>query len=123
MSLADELESIAAIAAGFAAAGERLSGILAAEPHDGARVYLCAFESDDGRAWLALDGTGAPLADARAVREAVELAALCEVAEEAAGGGDLEELIRRLGEIRTADAPEGIEAAEAAAAALAAELE
>ena len=123
MALADDLQSIATLAAAFAVPGERVTGILAVEPHEGERVYLCAFESGESRTWLALDGDGTPLTDARAVRAAVELAALCEVAEEAAGGGDLDELIRRLGEIRAADAPEGIEAAEAAAAALAAELE
>jgi phosphohistidine phosphatase SixA len=48
----------------------------------------------------------------------VSLSALCEVAEETAGGGDLAELRARLAELRRTEAPEGIEQAEAAAAAL-----
>jgi len=40
---------------------------------------------------------------------------MCEVATDAAGGGDLEALIARLGELRMREAPEGIESAEEAA--------
>jgi hypothetical protein len=85
----------------------------------GRRVYLCVFESADGRSWLALDDDGAPLTEGRLVREAASLAALCEVAEESAGGGDLPALRARLAELRENEAPLGIEEAEAAAAALA----
>jgi hypothetical protein len=53
----------------------------------------------------------------------VSISALCEVAEETAGGGDLPELRARLAEIRETEAPEGIEEAEQAAAGLAATLE
>ena len=49
--------------------------------------------------------------------------ALCEIAEESAGGGDLPELLARLAEIREQEAPEGIEEAEEAAKALAETLE
>ena len=59
----------------------------------------------------------------RLVREAASLAALCEVAEESAGGGHLAELRARLAELRETDNPEGIEEAEAAAAALAETLQ
>jgi HPt (histidine-containing phosphotransfer) domain-containing protein len=52
------------------------------------------------------------------VREATSLAALCELAEETAGGGDLGALRARLAELRETEAPDGIEAAEEAAAAL-----
>ena len=85
----------------------------------GRRVYLCAFESAEGHAWLALDDDAQPLTERRLVREAASLAALCEVAEESAGGGDLAELRARLAELRETDNPEGIEEAEAAAASLA----
>src|SRR5207247_10381969 len=94
-----------------------------AEPPAGARVYLCAFESAGGRTWLALDDGGSAIGERRLVRDAVEIAALCEVAEETVGGGDLPELRRRLVEIRDAEAPEGIDPALAAAAALEAELQ
>jgi hypothetical protein len=120
MALADELEQIVQAAAVYAAPGERVAGILAAEPLEVGRVYLCAYESEDGgHAWLGLDADGRPVASARAVRDAASLAALCEVAEATAGGGDLPELRARLAEIRETEAPAGIEQAEAAAASLA----
>ncbi len=118
MSASEDVERIAVAAAGFAAPGEALAGVLVAETL-GRRVYLCAFESAERTAWLALDDAAQPVGDARLVREAASLAALCEVAEESAGGGNLPELRARLAEIREADAPQGIEEAEAAAAALA----
>jgi hypothetical protein len=119
MSLADDVERIAEAAAASARVGERVTGVLVAEPAGAGRVYLCAFESEDGAGWLALDAAGRPIDDRATVHEAVSLAALCEVAEETAGGGDLPELRARLAEIRETDAPEGIEEVEAAAAALA----
>jgi hypothetical protein len=48
----------------------------------------------------------------------VSIAALCELAEESAGGGDIGELRARLVELRLTENPEGIEDAEVAAAAL-----
>jgi hypothetical protein len=123
MALSDDLERIAAPAAAFAQPGEHVTGILAAEPEQGVRVYLCAFESADGHAWLALDDEGRPLAERRLIRDAASLAALCEIAEESAGGGDLAELRGRLAELRETEAPEGIEEAEDAAAALEATIQ
>jgi hypothetical protein len=123
MTLAADLERIAAAAAAFAAPGENVVGVVAAEPLARARVFLCAYEAGDARSWLALDDTGAPVADRAAVRQAAELAGLCEIAEESAGGGDLEQLIARLVEIRETEAPLGIEEAEVAARALAAAIE
>jgi hypothetical protein len=115
----DELERVAAAAETYAAAGERLAGILAAELLQRGRVYLCAYERADGHGWLALDSNAEPLASRDAVREAAQLAAMCEVAEEAAGGGHLEDLRARLRELRETEVPEGIEEAEEAARALA----
>jgi hypothetical protein len=122
MAVVDDVERIAEAAAAYAADGEQLAGVLVAEPL-GRRVYLVAFESGEERTWLALDDDGIPLTDRRLVREAASLAALCEVAEESAGGGDLPQLLDRLAEIRETDAPEGIEEAEEAATALAATLQ
>lgn len=118
MTVAEDVARIATAAVAFAAPGEELAGMLVAETL-GRRVYLCAFESGEGRAWLALDDGGQPLTDGRLVREAASLAGLCEVAEEAAGGGHLPDLRARLAEIRETDNPDGIEEAEEAAAALA----
>lgn len=114
MTLEDELERIARAAARYANGGERLTGILPAEPHGGERVYLCAFERGEERTWLALDAVGRPLADRRLVREAASIAALCELAEEVAGGGDLDELLSQLVALRLTENPAGIDEAEEA---------
>ena len=118
MALSEDLETIAAAAAAFALPGERVAGVLATEPPRAGRVYLCVYESESGRAWLALDDVAQPVRSRTLVRAALSLSALCEVAEETAGGGDLAELRARLAELRRTEAPEGIEQAEAAAAAL-----
>jgi hypothetical protein len=114
VSLAEELSRAAEEAARYAGAGEELVGVLPAEP-TGGRVYVCAFDGTAGRSWLALDGEGRPVRRRELVRDAVSIAALCEVAEEAAGGGELEELRRRLASLRTIENPPGIEEAENAA--------
>ena len=113
MALADDLERVAAAAAGVDGG---LTGVLATEPASGRRIYLCAFEAPEaGRTWLALDSAGEPIRDRREVRDAVSIAALCEVAEEAAFPGDLDELRAQLVALRISEAPEGIEEAEQAA--------
>jgi hypothetical protein len=117
MGVAEDVARIAAAAAAFAAPGEEVGGVLVAETL-GQRVYLCAFESTNGRTWLALDDEEQPMTEQRLIREAASLSALCEVAEESAGGGDLRQLRARLAELRETEAPQGIEEAEAAAAAL-----
>lgn len=120
MSLADDVERIGNAAQALAAPGEHVTGVLAVELPDAGRIYLCAYgTADAGRAWLALDDDARPLRDARTVREAASLAALCEVAAESAGGPELDDLRARLAELRATEAPPGIEEAEAAAAALA----
>lgn len=114
MGLPDDLERVAAAAAAHGD-GDRVSGVLPTEA-GGRRVYVCAFETREGeRTWLALDGDGRPVVDRRDVRDAVSIAALCEVAEEAAFPGDLDELRAQLVALRITEAPEGIDEAEAAA--------
>ena len=122
MTVADDVERIASAAAGFAGPGEDVAGVLATETL-GRRVYLCAFEAPEGHGWLALGDHGEPLTERRLVREAASVAALCEVAEESAGGGNLSQLRARLAELRETDDPEGIDDAEAAAASLAETLQ
>jgi hypothetical protein len=122
VTVAEDVGRIATAAAAFAEPGEEVTGVLVAETL-GRLVYLCAFESAAGNAWLALDGNATPLTEGRLVREAASLAALCEVAEESAGGGHLADLRSRLAELRETDGPSGIEEAEAAATTLAETLQ
>ena len=120
MALSDDLARLATAASAHASDGEAVVGVLATEPAAGARVYLCAFAAgEDGpRSWLALDDVGSPLADRQLVADAVSMAALCEVAAEAAFPGDLDDLRAHLVQLRMTEAPPGIEEAEAAAAEL-----
>jgi hypothetical protein len=119
VTLLDELERIAAAAAPHAPGGHAISAVLAAEPGAGDRCYLCAFEAPgEGRAWLVLDDGGRPVTDRRSVRDVIAMAALCEIAGEAAAGGDLDELLAQLVALRLTEAPEGIDEAEDAVRAL-----
>jgi hypothetical protein len=117
MSLEEEIAAAREAAVRHAEVGEEVVGVVPAEPA-GARVYLCAYQRDGESTWLALDEASTPVADRDLVRGAVSIAAMCELAEESAGGGDLGDLRARLVEVRLAEAPEGIEDAEVAAAEL-----
>jgi hypothetical protein len=110
MTLTTELERVAQATGADA--------VLAAEAHPGDRVYVCAFEDGGGRTWLAFDSAGEPVADRRRVRDAVSIVALCELAEETAAGGDLDELRSQLAALRVTENPPGIENAEEAVLAL-----
>jgi hypothetical protein len=113
-----DLERIA-VAAEVYANGDVLVAVLAAEPAERSRRYLCAFEgAAGGRTWLALDDAGAPVTSRREVHDAASIAALCEVAEECAFPGDLDSLRAQLVALRIAEQPAGIDEAEAAARAL-----
>jgi hypothetical protein len=118
MALRDDLDRIAQAALALGEPGEELTGIVPAEPGEGERAYLCAFARGDERSWLVLDDTGAPVTDREAVRRTASIAAMCELAEETAGGGELDELRDRLVTIRLTESPDGIEEAEEAALAL-----
>jgi len=116
VGLEEEIAAAAEAATAHAANGEDLEGVVPAEHAAGARVYLRAYRSGEEQTWLALDSQHRPVVDRALVREAVSIAAMCELAEESAGGGELGELRARLVELRLTDAPEGIEEAEVAAA-------
>jgi hypothetical protein len=111
MTLAEELEGIARRAADHG----RVSGVLAAEPGSGRRFYLVAFDEDEHRAWLVLDRDGEPVAEREDVRDAASIVAMCELAGDLAGGGDLEALRSQLAQVRIVEQPPGIDEAEAAA--------
>ena len=118
MALGEDLARIAAAAARHAADGEAVEAVLPTEPREGERVYLCAYARNGDRTWLALDEAAEPVSSRVRVREAVSIAALCELAEDAAGGGDLEELRSQLVSLRLTENPPGIDEAEEAALAL-----
>jgi hypothetical protein len=113
MGLGEDIAAARAAAARHTITGEAVVGIVPTEA-GGVRVYLCAFEGENGSAWLALDEQGEPVTERSLVRDAVSIAALCELAEESAGGGDLADLRARLAELRATEAPAGIDEAEAA---------
>jgi hypothetical protein len=85
VALESDLRRIAEAAGRFAADGEEVAGIVPAEPASGIRVYVCAYVDGEATSWLVLDATAVPVQDLALVRDAVSIAALCELAEEAAG--------------------------------------
>ena len=60
MDLDGDLARAAEAASAFAAEGERLDAVLAAEPSSGERVYLVSYAGEGGRSWLVLDARGEP---------------------------------------------------------------
>jgi hypothetical protein len=115
MALSDDVDRAAEAAAALASDDERVLGIVPAEPEPGARRYLVAFARGEERTWLVLDAQGAPVTEREEVRRAASIAAMCELAEESAGGGELDELRDRLVTLRLTESPPGIEEAEEAA--------
>ena len=85
MALSDDVSRIAAHAATHARPGQRVAAVLAVESAAGERLYLSAFADDAGnQEWLALGDDGAPITSRERVREAASIAALVEIAEDAA---------------------------------------
>jgi hypothetical protein len=118
VALRDDLDRVAGEARAFLGPGEELAGVVPAETEPGRRTYLCSFERGGAMTWLVLDDAGQPVTDRESVRQTVSIAAMCDLAEESAGGGDLAELRERLVAVRLTESPPGIEEAEAAALAL-----
>ena len=118
MGLEEQLRLAVETAVRFADDGEEVSGVVPAEPASGERVYLCVYSRGESQRWLALDAGGSPVDDRRLVRDAVSIAAMCELAEETAAGGDLDELRSQLVALRMTENPPGIDEAEEAVLAL-----
>jgi hypothetical protein len=119
VALADELARVEARAASLVEGDALVSGIIATEPASGRRIYVCSLDGVDGlRSWLALDESGDPVTSRADLRAAVSIGALCEIAADTAGGGDLESLVTSLLELQERESPDGIEDAVAAARAL-----
>jgi hypothetical protein len=118
VALSDDLRRAAESAVRWAEMGEELTGIIPAEPSAAVRVYLCSFTLNGGRRWLVFDDRGSPVTSRSLVREAVSIAALCELAEETAVGGDLDDLAAELVALELTERPVGIEQAQEAVRAL-----
>jgi hypothetical protein len=115
VGLREDLERIGASAAALAEEGQKLDGVVPAQAEPDERTYLCAFVRGEERTWLVLDDEGAEVTSREVVRRTVTIIALCELAEERAGGGELQELREQLVALRLTEQPEGIEEAEEAA--------
>ena len=119
MSLQEALDLAAEHALAIVEPGSEVSGVLATEADPGRRVFVCSIDGADARrGWLAVRENGSAVTGRPELRAAVSIAALCEVAADSAGGGDVDGLIASLADLRDREAPEGIEKAEAAAQAL-----
>jgi hypothetical protein len=119
MELLEELDRAVGLAAQHVEDADVVSGVVASEPRGGERVYLVSVDGGDGlRSWIAIRADGEPVTSRRELREAVSIAALCEIAADASGGGDLDALIASLAELRRRESPPGIEEVEEAARAL-----
>jgi hypothetical protein len=114
MALAEDLERIAEAAARHG----RVEAVLAAEPASRRRLYLVALGVNGDRRWGVLDDAGELVARRDDVRDTASIVAMCELAEDLAGGGDLEQLRAQLAQVRIVEQPAGIEEAEEAALAL-----
>jgi hypothetical protein len=91
MALDRELRRIAEVAVTYCRDGEELAGIVPAEPAVGVRLYVCAYRDGEETSWLVFAADGSPIDDRSQIRDAVSIAALYELAEEAAGQADGEE--------------------------------
>jgi hypothetical protein len=114
MALEEELVR----AAGTAAAHGEVTGVLAAEPRDGLRFYLVALEAGESARWIVLDADGQDVDRHEDVRSVASIVALCELAADVAGGGDLAALRQELARLRVLERTDGVAEAEEAADAL-----
>ena len=90
----------------FARDGERLAAVLPTEPVLARRVFLCAYEGDGVATQLARARRRRGRSpDGTLVRDAVTVAALCEVAVEHAALGDLDDPARSSSAVRLTEAP------------------
>jgi hypothetical protein len=126
VTLEQDLEQAATAATAWAKPGEAVLAVIAAEPDPGLVVYLVALAApaagsgaeEPPRGWVALDRACTPIDSWPTIRDAISIAAMCEVAEEMAGGGDLDDLRSQLVGLRLVENPPGIDEAIAAVDAL-----
>ena len=108
VALAQDLRRVAEAAVRYAGPGEEVVGIVPAEAIWGLAPTSAPTAARTARragSWL--DEDGKPVKDRVRIREVVSIAALVELAEETAGGGDLEELRSQLVALRLLENPAG----------------
>ncbi len=59
-------------------------------------AFVCAVAGDDGLGWVVINAEGEPITDGATVRQAVEIAAICEAAEESAAALAVDEALPAL---------------------------
>jgi hypothetical protein len=92
----EQLERARDAAAAGAGDGESVVAVLPAEPGSGSLVFVVAFDRAGELSYLALDERHRPVDDRRLIRDAVNMLALAERAEEVAGAAAAEELAAAL---------------------------
>jgi hypothetical protein len=100
---AARIEAVAARAE--AASALPCTAVLPVRVAAGRDLFVCAFGADGEHVWLVVDEAGEGVRDEQVVREAVELAAICESAEEAAAvlaGADALAALERAGALAAA---------------------
>jgi hypothetical protein len=77
VGLVEDASRIAAAGAAHARPDERVVAAFPIEPAGEERLYLCAFEAQDGsQTWFGVDEEGAPVGDRKRVRDAAAIAAM-----------------------------------------------
>jgi hypothetical protein len=123
VTLESEMQAARDAALLYAADGEAVAAVMAAEPGLGSRVYLIAFDRDGDLSYMAFDAVLAPVADRRLVREAVVMLGLAERAEEASTAITADQLEQPVVAAESALRAAGREQAADAAAAVSVSLE
>ncbi len=92
----DEAAIEAAANAAQALAGVRPQAVVPVDQPKRGVVFVCALPRGDDLGWVVVDGAGAPVTGRAAVRQIVELAAICEAAEESAAALAVDEALPAL---------------------------
>lgn len=71
-------------------------GVIPASDLRRGELFICAVPQGDELGWVVIDAAGAPLDERRVIRQAVELAAICEAAEETAAALAIDEALPML---------------------------
>ncbi len=92
----DEAVIEAAASAVEARTGLRPQAVVPVDQPKRGVMFVCALPRGDDRVWVVVDGAGVPVTERAAVRQIVELAAICEAAEESAAALSVDEALPAL---------------------------